>query len=79
MFLSRSTLGKIETTPQIGEGPRKRSRQRNINHKRKYKESLHDQTYARSGVVAERQTASREYLKYALDNVKWAVHPLSNL
>ena len=31
-----------------------------------------DQTYARSGVVAERQTASRDYLKYALDNVKWA-------
>ena len=32
-----------------------------------------------SGVVAERQTASRDYLKYALNNVKWVVHPLSNL
>ena len=37
VFLSRSTLGKIETTPQIGEALEKVHANAILNHERKYK------------------------------------------
>ena len=38
-FLSRSTLGKIETTPQIGEALEKVRANAILNHEHKYKKS----------------------------------------
>ena len=46
---SRLTLGKIETTPQIGYAPGKVREKAILNHKPKYKKWLRDQNYVHRG------------------------------
>ena len=49
VFSVRSTLGKIKTTPQIGEALEKLCEKRNIKSKRKHKKRLRDKSYAHRG------------------------------
>ena len=49
VFSSRSTLGKIETTPQIGKALEKVCANAILNHELKYKKRLRDQNYAYRG------------------------------
>ena len=49
VFSVRSTLGKIETTPQIGKILEKVCENAMLDHKRKYKKWLRDQSYITHG------------------------------
>ena len=54
---SRPTLGKIETTPQIGYALEKAREKAILNHKPKYKKWLRDQNY----VHRDRDTSCQVY------------------
>ena len=56
VFSSRSTLGKIETTPQIGEALERVGANAILNHERKYKKGyvtkiMHMKTFSRISLI----------------------------
>ena len=73
---SRPTLGKIESTPQIGYALGKVCVNAILNHKRKYKKWLRDQNYAQRGSIgggsgtASTATAVPKFDKCGLSRTK---------
>ena len=69
---SRPTLGKIETTPQIGYALGKVRKKAILNHKPKYKNGYVTKTMCiEAGAQAVRYTTSRGYFESLTTGVVW--------